>query len=147
MYCSELTLWCFPFSSSVNAFIFKDTIDFCLLCNDIDDTAVCFLCSSEGHLLRNPFYCFVNEQRTFAFLFPSPSTLFCPLQFRLSVLFSFLSLLIAHCFHSSCDTSLVWRLYPGQRGHHPVSWLSRLLPTQPELHLDNRDLPWQRWAE
>lgn len=51
------------------------------------------------------------------------------------------------CFHSPCATSIVRRLYPGQRRHHTVTWLSGLLPTQPQLHLDYRDLPWQRLAE
>lgn len=51
---------------------------------------------------------------------------------------------ISHMFPHG---SSVWRLHPGQRRHHPVAWLSRLLPTQPELHVDNRDLPWQRLAE
>lgn len=43
--------------------------------------------------------------------------------------------------------SLVRRLHPGKHWHHPVTGLPRLLPTQLELHVDNRDLPRQRWAE
>lgn len=54
---------------------------------------------------------------------------------------------ISRCFCPPYVFSIVWRLHPGQLWHHPVPWLPRLLPTQPELHVDNRDLPWQRWAE
>lgn len=51
------------------------------------------------------------------------------------------------CFHTPCVTSIVRRLYPGQHRHYPFTWLSGLLPTQPQLHMDNRDLPRQRLAE
>lgn len=54
---------------------------------------------------------------------------------------------ILRCFHLPYVASIVRRLYPGQLWHHPVTWLPRLLPSQPELHVDNRDLPWQRLAE
>lgn len=43
--------------------------------------------------------------------------------------------------------SLVRRLHPGKHRHHPFARVPGLLPTQPELHMDNRDLPRQRWAE
>lgn len=54
---------------------------------------------------------------------------------------------ISCCLHLPCVASFVWRLYPGELWHHPITWLPRLLPTQPELHMDNRDLSWQRLAE
>lgn len=83
-----------------------------------------------------------DELRHFFFFFSGKfcCRCLCHLWFHLSALFSFLSRMFPH-------TSSVRRLYPGQRRHHPVTWLSRLLPTQPELHVDNRDLPWQRLAE
>lgn len=78
-------------------------------------------------------------------LFLSSPTLFLP-----SVFASLISLhhpSPAVPIHSvSWLVSIVWRLYTGQLRHHPVTWLPRLLPPQPELHMDNRDLPWQRLA-
>lgn len=43
--------------------------------------------------------------------------------------------------------SAVRGLHPRQQRNHLVSRLSRLLPTQPELYMDNRDLSWQRLAQ
>lgn len=54
---------------------------------------------------------------------------------------------ISHRSRLACAASIVRRLYPGQLWHHLVTWLSRLLSAQPELHMDNRDLPWQRLAD
>lgn len=148
MYGSELNLWCFPFSSSVNAFIFKDSIDFCPLGNDTDDTTLSFLCFFEGHLLQNAFYHVVNAQTSFVMFFFREiflSVLFALSDVASPLFSSFLPFI--HLLRVFPFASLVWRLHPGQRRHHPVTWLSRLLPTQPELHVDNRDLPWQRLAD
>lgn len=91
--------------------------------------------------LQNAFYCIVNSDK-FCHFFCNFFPLFAsPLSFLSSVLLAFL-----FCFWT-CVTSTVWRLYPGKLWHHPVTWFPRLLPAQPELHLDNWDLPWQRLAE
>lgn len=104
----------------------------------------------KGTSCKNVVYRIVNAQRSFPVFWGEICLSLYPLcfalsDFCLSSLFSPSS--ISCCFHSPRVVSIVRRLHPGQLRHHPVTWLSGLLPTQPELHVDNRDLPWQRLAE
>lgn len=92
---------------------------------------------------------FLEGSRGLGRLFQSSSTLCCPLWFALSAfLLSFVyNVHLLPAPRIFCVTSVVRRLHPGQLWNHPVTRIPRLLPTQPELHVDNRDVPRQRLAE
>lgn len=101
---------------------FRTLLIFAPFSNDIDDAAF----YPEGHYLKIRF---------------SQTSVFTSVVFTVAV--PLLSFLIAPCTPAP-SPSLVRRLHPGKHWHHPFARVPGLLPTQPELHVDNRDLPWQR---
>lgn len=127
MFRSDPTLWCFP--SSVNTFMFEDSIDFWVLLKIKRQLSVFFFNAALKGI--TVFTDLQAETVQFHWKLPdliSPSFFFFPHS-------PFLLL------------STVWGLHPRQQWNHLVSRLSRLLSTQPELYMDNRDLSWQRLAQ
>lgn len=136
-YSGERTLWSFPVSSSANAVIFKDSIDFCPLSDDIDDTTPCFLCCLEGHLFKMYFMALlIHRQAIFGAKFYFCLHTFCFALSNFASLLLFLSFIHLQMF-------AIWPTLPALCGGYIQGSLGTILsPGFPDFYPHNLNCTW-----